>query len=104
VVPVSAPRGTDDPTRGRPSPALAAGVVLGLLRLAAVFVLLAALTAVIPGATLLGDTLSPVVVTVHGLQLVLLGLVTAVVGSAGSLGHQTATSVLEQWAAEQVGG
>ena len=80
MVHVSAPSGTDDPARGRwPSPALAAEVVLGLLGPSAVFVLLAALTAVIPGSTLLGATLSPVVVTVHGLQLVLLGLVTAVV-------------------------
>jgi acetyl esterase len=80
VVHVSAPRGTDDPPgRRRPSHALAAGVVLGLLGLAALFVLLAALTAVVPGATLLGATLSPIVVTVHGLQLVVLGLVTAVV-------------------------
>ncbi|WP_433786294.1 alpha/beta hydrolase [Actinomycetospora sp. CA-101289] len=80
MVHVSAGSGTEDPARGRrPSPALAAGVVLGLLGLAAVFVLLAALTAVIPGAALLGATLSPAVVTVHGLQLVALGLVTAVV-------------------------
>ncbi|HWN25793.1 MAG TPA: hypothetical protein VNP37_02415, partial [Actinomycetospora sp.] len=53
--------------------------MLGLLGLVAVFVFLAALTAVIPGSALLGATLSPVVVTVHGLQLVVLGLVTAVV-------------------------
>jgi acetyl esterase len=70
-----------DPGSGtrRPSPALAAGVVLVLLAAAAAFVLLAALTAVIPGSALLGATMSPVVVTVWGPLLVVLGLVTAVV-------------------------
>ncbi|MDF2978823.1 MAG: nlhH 11 [Actinomycetospora sp.] len=100
MVPVSAPRGTGDPARGRrPSPALAAGVVLGLLGLAAVFVLLAALTAVIPGATLLGATLSPVVVTVHGLQLVLLGVVTAVVAWLLRRAHRRIATVVTAVAA-----
>ncbi|PVZ15066.1 alpha/beta hydrolase [Actinomycetospora cinnamomea] len=66
-------------TRRRPSPALAAGVVLVLLAAAAAFVLLAALTALIPGSALLGATMSPVVVTVWGPLLVVLGLVTTVV-------------------------
>ncbi|HSK60094.1 MAG TPA: alpha/beta hydrolase fold domain-containing protein [Actinomycetospora sp.] len=100
VVPVSARSGTDDPARRRrPSPALAAGVVLGLLGPAAVFVLLAALTAVIPGATLLGATLSPVVVTVHGLQLVVLGLVTAVVAWLLRRAHPRVATVVTAVAA-----
>ena len=72
----------DDPgdrPRSGPSPAVAAGVVLALLAVAAAYVLLAALTAVIPGSALLGPAMSPVVVTVWGPLLVVLGLVTAVV-------------------------